>query len=113
MDDVIVIGHMLQEHLLNLQQVFQPFQESQLKLNPQKCQLFQKEVWYLGYIVSPGGITTNREKLKAIQEWPTPKNKHEIRSFLSLCTYYKRFISGFTNVAKPLSKLTEEKQAFQ
>jgi hypothetical protein len=59
------------------------------------------------------GITTDPEKLKAVRESPTPKNKHEIRSFLGLCTYYGRFTSGSVNVAKPLTKLTEEKQAFQ
>jgi hypothetical protein len=48
-----------------------------------------------------------------VQEWPTPKNKHEVRSFLGLCTYYRRFISGFANIAKPLTKLTEQKQSFQ
>jgi hypothetical protein len=48
-----------------------------------------------------------------VREWPTPKDKHEIRSFLGLCTYYRRFISGFANIAKPLTKLTEQKQVFQ
>jgi hypothetical protein len=54
------------------------------------------------------GITTDPEKLKAIWEWLTPKNKQEIRSFLSLCTYYRWFISGFAYIVKPLTKLTEE-----
>jgi hypothetical protein len=48
-----------------------------------------------------------------VREWPTPKDKHEIISFLGLCTYYRRFISGFANIAKPLTKLTEQKQALQ
>jgi hypothetical protein len=63
--------------------------------------------------VSPDGITTDPEKLRAVREWPTPKNRHEIRSFLGLCTYYRRFISGFPSIAKPLTKLTEENQAFR
>jgi hypothetical protein len=68
---------------------------------------------YLGHTVSPEGVTTDPEKLQAVREWPTPKNKDEIRSFLGLCTYYRRFISGFANIAKPLTKLTEQKQPFQ
>jgi hypothetical protein len=63
--------------------------------------------------VSPEGTTTNPTKLKAVWEWLTPRNKHEIRSFVGLCTYYRQCITGFTNVTKPLAKLTEEKQAFQ
>jgi hypothetical protein len=64
-------------------------------------------------ILSPEGITTNPEKLKVVQEWPTLKNKHEIRSFLVLCTYYRWFIPGLTDIAKPLTKLIEQKQSFQ
>jgi hypothetical protein len=95
--------------------MFQRFREVRPKLNPEKCQPFQKEerVQYLGHIVSPEGKTTDPEKLKDVREWPTPKNEYEIRSFLGLCTNYGRFISGSTNVTKPLPKLTEEKQAFQ
>jgi hypothetical protein len=113
LDDVIVIGRTFQEHILKLRKVFERFREARLKLNPGKCQLLQKEVKYLGYIASSEGISTDPEKLKTVREWPTPKDKHEIRSFLSLCMYYRRFISGFVNIAKPLTKLTEQKQAFQ
>jgi hypothetical protein len=88
LDDAIVIGRKFQEHMLNLRKVFQRFREDRLKFNVEKCQLFQKEVRYLGHIVSPRMITIDPEKLKAVQEWPIPKNKHDIRSFLSLCTYY-------------------------
>jgi hypothetical protein len=109
LDDVIVIGRTFKEHLLNLWKVFQWFWEACRKLNPEKCQLLQKEVRYLGHIVWPEGISTDPKKLKAMQEWPTLKNKHEIRNFLGLCTYYRRFIPGFTNIAKPLTKLTEQK----
>jgi hypothetical protein len=113
LDDVIVIGRTFQENILNLRKVFEQFREARLKLNPRKYQLLQKEVKYLGHIVSSEGISTDPEKLKAVREWPTPKDKHEIRSFLGLCTYYMRFISGFTIIAKPLTKLMEQKQAFQ
>jgi hypothetical protein len=59
------------------------------------------------------GITTDHAKLKVVQEWRTLWNKHEIRSFFSLCTYYRRFISSFANIAEPLTRPMEEKQAFQ
>jgi hypothetical protein len=113
LDDVIVIGRTFQEHLVNMRKVFQCFREARLKLNPGKCQLCQKEVQYLRHIASPDRIIIDPEKLKAIWEWPTSKNMHEIRRLLGLCTYYKRFSSAFANIAKPLTKFTEETQAFQ
>jgi hypothetical protein len=59
------------------------------------------------------GITLDPKKLKAIWKWPTPRKKHGIRSFMGLCTYYRWFVSGFTDIAKPLTRLVKEKQAFQ
>jgi hypothetical protein len=106
---MIEIGRTFQEHQLNFWKVFECFREACLKLNPEKCDLLQKEVQYLRHIVLPKGISTDPKNLKAMQEWSTLKNKHEIRSFLGLCTYYRRFISGFANVVKPLAKLTEAK----
>jgi hypothetical protein len=63
--------------------------------------------------VSPEGIITDPEKLTVIGEWPTPKNKREIRNFLGPCTYYRRVIFGFASIAQPLTNLTEEKKVFQ
>jgi hypothetical protein len=93
--------------------VFQKLREAHLKLNPWNYQLIQKEVRYLGHIVSPPGVTTDPEKLEAVKDWPPPTNKHQLRSFLGLCTYYRRFISGFADIAKPLTRLTEEKRLFE
>jgi hypothetical protein len=93
--------------------VFQKLREARLRLNTEKCQLFRKEVRYLGHIVSPSGVTTDPERLEAVKSWPRPRDKHQLRSFLGLCTYYRRFIFGFADIAKPLTKLTEEKRAFE
>jgi hypothetical protein len=112
LDDVIVSSRTFQEQLLNLWKVFHLFREAHLKL-AQRSAIFQREIRYLRHIVSLEGITTGPVKPKALQEWPTLENKHGIRSVLGLCAYYRRFISNFANVAKPLTKLTEEKQAFQ
>jgi hypothetical protein len=91
LDEMIMIGRTFEEHLLNLRKVFEWFREACVKLNPEKRQLFQKEVQYFGHIVSPEGITTDPGKQKAARECLTPKNKHKIRSFLGLCTYYRLF----------------------
>jgi hypothetical protein len=102
LDDVIVIGHTFQE-LNNLQKVFQRLQEAHLTMNPKKCQLLRKEIQYLGHIVLTSGVTTETKKLEAVKNWPRLTDKHQLRSFLGLCTYYKRFTAGFPDIAKPLT----------
>ncbi|GFW36421.1 retrovirus-related Pol polyprotein from transposon 412 [Trichonephila clavipes] len=84
-----------------------------LKLNPSKCKFFQKEVNYLGHIISAEGVRTDPEKVSAVKNWKRPENLRELRSFLGLCTYYRKFVKGFSNIARPLHKLTESKQKFQ
>jgi hypothetical protein len=101
LDDVIVIGRTFQEHLLNLRKVSHQFREAGLNLNPEKCQLFQKEVRHLGHIISPEGITTDTEKLKAVRKWPTPKNKHKIKAFCA----YANITNGLLTVPPTLRNL--------
>jgi hypothetical protein len=103
LDDVIVIGRTFIEHLFNLRKVFRPLLEAYLKLNPEKYNLLQREVRYRRHIESPEEITMDLEKPKVVPEWPTKKNKHGIRSFLGLCTYYRRLTSGVANIAKTLT----------
>lgn len=112
LDDVMVMGRNFEEHLKNLQEVFDRFQAANLKLNPKKCALFQKEVEFLGHVVSEKGIETSDSKIQSIREWPRPRDKHEVRSFLGICTYYRRFVEGFADIAAPLHKLTEANNTF-
>lgn len=112
LDDIIVLGKTFKDQLRNLEQVFQRLQGANLRLNPKKCNLFRSQVNYLGHVVSGDGIAVDPEKIRAVVEWPVPKDKHEIRSFLGLCTYYRRFVLGFADIAKPLTRLTEDKNSF-
>jgi hypothetical protein len=100
---------MFQKELDNLRKAFWKFRRAQLKLNPVKCHLFQKEVWYLGHVISLEGVSTCPEKLKVEWGWPPPMDKHKLKSFFGLCTYYRRFIVGLADIAKPLTQFTEEK----
>ncbi|GFQ68546.1 retrovirus-related Pol polyprotein from transposon 297 [Trichonephila clavata] len=112
LDDIIIVGKSFEEHLSNLRRVFEKLKEAKLKLNPSKCNLFRHEVNYLGHIISADGVRTDPQKVSAVKDWRRPKNVHELRSFLGLCTYYRRFVKGFSSIARPLHRLTENKQKF-
>ncbi|GFX60862.1 retrovirus-related Pol polyprotein from transposon 17.6 [Trichonephila clavipes] len=113
LDDVIIGGRTFEEHLQNIRKVLSKLSDANLKLNPSKCKFFQKEVNYLGHIISAEGVRTDPEKVSAVKNWKRPENLRELRSFLGLCTYYRKFVKGFSNIARPLHKLTESKQKFQ
>ncbi|GFT97829.1 retrovirus-related Pol polyprotein from transposon 17.6 [Trichonephila clavipes] len=105
LDDVIIGGRTLEEHLQNIRKVLSKLSDANLKLNPSKCKFFQKEVNYLGHIISAEGVRTDGpEKVSAVKNWKRPENLRELRSFLGLCTYYRKFVKGFSNIARPLAQ---------
>ncbi|UYV74968.1 hypothetical protein LAZ67_12001925, partial [Cordylochernes scorpioides] len=112
LDDIIVLGKNFEEHLSNIKKVFKRLEAANLKLSPKKCKLFKKEVAYLRHIISAEGVQTDPEKTETVRKWPTPKDLTQLRSFLGLCTYYRRFIPGFSNIARPLHRLTESGRPF-
>ena len=112
LDDIIVKGSTFQEHLNNLREVFTRLRAAGLKLSPKKCELFRKEVRFLGHIVSAEGIRTDPQKTETVLSWPIPRSLKELRSFLGLCSYYRKFIRNFSTLAKPLHRLTEKNVKF-
>ena len=110
---MIVIGRTFEEALKNLQTVFERLKTAGLKLKARKCELFRKEVLFLGYRVTSDGTGTDQEKVKAVQQWPTPVNVTNVRSFLGLCGYYRKFIPNFAAIARPLHRLTEKGREFK
>ena len=111
LDDVIVVGKTFEDMIVNLSKVFDRIVEAGLKLKPKKCALFSRRVLYLGHVITEDGISTDPEKVEAIRNWPEPCNVSELRSFLGICGYYRRFIEKFAEKAKPLTRLTEKGNA--
>ena len=91
LDDILIFSKTFEEHLSRLG-VFSRLKKHNLKLKPSKCELFMKEVKYLGHIVSENGVQTDPEKVKALKKWPIPTNVKTLRSFLGFTGYYRRFI---------------------
>ena len=112
LDDIIIFSRSFEEHLMRLRTVLSRLRDANLKLSPKKCKLFRREVHFLGHVVSSRGVETDPAKIEAVVAWPRPRNLKEVRSFLGLCSYYRRFVKGFSTIAKPLHQLTEKDHKF-
>lgn len=104
MDDIIIYSTSLQEHLINISKVMETLRKHNLKIQIDKSEFLQKEVAFLGHIVTPEGVKPNPDKIKVIQNWPLPKNETELKGFLGTMGYYRKFIKDFAKIAKPLTQ---------
>ena len=107
LDDILVFSQTPEEHLIRLQAVFDKLKATRLKLKASKCELFKKQINYLGHMVGHQGVATDPKNIEAVTVWPRPTTVTEIRSFLGFVSYYRRFIPNFSKIAKPLDKLLQ------
>lgn len=113
LDDIIVLGETFDEHLSHLEEVFRRLKKANLKLNPEKCQFGRKSLKYLGHWVTPEGIRTDPDKVASILELATPTNVRSLRRFLGIASWYRRFVPGFSQIAKPLNDLLKKNSKWQ
>ena len=111
-DDVLIYSKSLREHLRHLELVLQRIAKVGLKLKPTKCKFICQEVEYLGHLITPRGLQTNERIVNAVKEFPCPRDVTELKRFLGLSSYYRRFVRGYACIARPLHALTRKDVPF-
>ena len=104
LDDIIIFGKTPQELLDRLHA------EVGLKVKPSKTVLFKTEIDFLGHLVTAQGVNPMPDKLQVIRDWPTPHCLRDVRAFVGLASYYRRFVRNFASIAEPLTRLTKKEQ---
>ncbi|WP_440705198.1 RNase H-like domain-containing protein, partial [Cysteiniphilum sp. E12A11] len=112
-DDILVYSRDETEHAEHLRLVLQILRDKQLYAKFSKCEFWLREVSFLGHMVSASGIRVDPSKISAILDWKPPRNVTEVRSFLGLAGYYRRFVKGFSMIATPMTKLLQKDVKFE
>ncbi|UYV72084.1 hypothetical protein LAZ67_9001766 [Cordylochernes scorpioides] len=113
LDDVVVFADNFSDHLARIEAVLNCFKKVGLRLNPSKCSFGASKIKILGHQVDQNGIRPDDEKIKAITEFPAPNNLQQVRSFLGLSSYYRRFIRNYADIARPLNALLSKGTKFE
>ena len=109
MDDIVVFSTNWTDHIKHIREVFERLQKAGLKLKPSKCFFGKSSINYLGHFVSKDGISPDPEKVSAVTNYPVPKSIKDVRAFLGLSGYYRKFIKNYAQIANPLHVLTQER----
>lgn len=108
LDDLLIFSATFEGHMSDLKDVFQKLREYNFTVNREKCRFVCSTIKYLGHVITPEGLKVDQEKTKAILERPPPGNLKHLISFLQTCSWYRRFIKNFSNIAEPLTRLTKK-----
>ncbi|GJU06563.1 putative reverse transcriptase domain-containing protein [Tanacetum coccineum] len=112
-DDILIYSKNKKEHEEHLKQILELLKKEELYAKFSKCEFWIPKVQFLGHVIDSEGIHVDPAKIESIKDWTSPKSPTEIRQFLGLVGYYRRFIEGFSKIAKPMTKLTQKKVKFE
>lgn len=113
LDDIVVYSSSLEEHVGHLKQVLARLRQHQLYVKKEKCEFAQTEIMFLGHRISKGQVRMDGRKVQAITEWPAPTKVPELRSFLGLANYYRKFIKGYSKIVAPLTDLLKKEKRWE
>ena len=108
LDDILIYSKTAEDHARHLELILQKLEEHELYTKPEKCYIGVETIEFCGFELGVGNIKPASMKIGIIQEWPVPKTVHEVRQFLGLASYYRRFIQGFAKITAPLLDLLKE-----
>lgn len=112
-DDVLIFSKNFHEHMLHLQQLFDHLRSANLKLHPSKCAFATKSIKYLGHIISKDGVRVNPQNIEKLRNFKWPTSAKQVKSFLGMANFYRKFIEGYAKIASPLNKLLKKDQRFK
>ncbi|KAF8747242.1 hypothetical protein RHS01_11373 [Rhizoctonia solani] len=110
LDDILIFSNSREEHVEHVKEVLSHLLKHNLFCNPAKCYFFVTEVTYIGLVITPEGISMEKDKVQAIMDWPEPQNVKQVQSFLGFANFYRRFVPNFSRLARPLNNLTQKEQ---
>ena len=112
MDDIIVFSRTAEDHMEHLEKIFEALQVADLKIKASKCEFFKKHMSYLGFLIGETGIHCDRSKVEAINKITTPTSIKEVRQFNGMCSYYRKFISHYSDISKCFNDMTRKGTTF-